>query len=204
MQKGIFYLLLLLGFMGTTGYCSEEQSIGIVNPASCIQDSKYGKFEQDQLEGIKKQMSSLIESTDKELKEVSKKLEDKEYMDGLSPEADKELHAKQEALNEDLSKYHNQLYQTLNQAQYYFIQKMIVIISKAAEEIAAQKKIAMIINKDACFFYNPTLDITTSVISQMDKNYAKDEEIKKISENKEQNKEQGAVEKTLETKEAKK
>jgi len=32
----------------------------------------------------------------------------------------------------------------------------------------------MVVNKDACFYYVPALDVTPSIIAEMDKNYAAD------------------------------
>ena len=29
----------------------------------------------------------------------------------------------------------------------------------------------MVVNKEACFFYNPSLDVTNFVIAEMDKNF---------------------------------
>ncbi|MFA6502608.1 MAG: OmpH family outer membrane protein, partial [Parachlamydiales bacterium] len=99
------------------GYAADTKAMtGTVNFMTVITDSKYGKSEQEQLENIKKQWTKLIEETDKELQDVSTKLEDQDYLDGLSPEAEDELKAKKQNLLQDISKYQNQLYQILNQA----------------------------------------------------------------------------------------
>ena len=164
---------------------ADSALIGIVNFTKCIVESKYGKNEQAQLENIKNQWSTLIEQTDKELRDVAEKLENQDYLDGLSPEAEKELQLKYRALNEDMAKYQNQLYQVLNQANYIFIQKMSSYIAKASEKIAKDKKLQMVLNQEACFYAKPELDVTKSVISQMDRDFSKDEKTKKLSENKE-------------------
>lgn len=156
--------------------------IGVVNFTNCIMESKYGKNEQGQLESIKQQWSSVIEQTEKDLKDVAGKLNDQNYMEGLSTDAASKLKDKYKTLNEDMAKYQNQLYQVMNQANYIFVQKMIGYINKASEEIAAQKKFSMVVNKEACFYHKNDLDITRSIISVMDKNYEKE---KKISEAKE-------------------
>ena len=90
---------------------------------------------------------------------------------------------KYQALNEDMSKYQNQLYQILNQANYYFIQKMQNYISKASEAVAIKENLGMVLNKEACFYTNTNLDITEKVISEMDKNFEKDQKTKQVSEN---------------------
>ncbi len=175
-KKFIFTFLLL------TGAFLSASDVGVVNFTNCIMESKYGKNEQGQLESIKQQWSSVIEQTNKELKEVAGKLEDQNYMEGLSKDAAVQLQGKYKTLNEDMAKYQNQLYQVMNQANYIFVQKMIGYINKASAEIAAQKKFSMVVNKEMCFYSKNDLDITKSIISIMDKNYEKD---KKVSEAKE-------------------
>jgi outer membrane protein len=178
------FLLITILALGLTGgrISAVEASImvGVVNFSTCITESKYGKNEQTQLENIKTQWSSLIEETEKELKSVAAKMED---TDGLSPEAEDELKVKYKALNEDMAKYQNQLYQVLNQANYFFIQKMASYISKASEQVAQEKNLQYVLNKEACFFNKPELEVTKLVIAKMDINYEKDVKSKKISEN---------------------
>jgi outer membrane protein len=157
--------------------------VGVVNFTSCLTDSKFGKQEQQNLENIRKQMSSIMEETEKELKDISSKLEDQEYLDGLSPKAEEELKVKYQSLNEDLMRYQNQFYQVLNQANYQIVQKLSSSISKASEKVAKEKNLSYVMNKDACFYYKPDLEVTTLVIQEMDKNFEIDLKSKKISEN---------------------
>jgi Skp family chaperone for outer membrane proteins len=46
----------------------------------------------------------------------------------------------------------NQYYQVLNQANMKIMQVVGATINTAAEKVAKDKKINMIVNKDACFF----------------------------------------------------
>ena len=183
----LLILILVLGCFGGSLKANDKANIGIVNFGSCVMESKYGKYEQNQFEKIRSQWTSLIEDTEKELKEISAKFEDQEYLDGLSPEAEDEMKAKYRSLYEDMGKYQNQLNQVLSQANYFFIQRMSANISKASESIAKNKKINFIINKDACFYYANNLDLTKDVIHEMNKNYEQDVKEKKISENIDEN-----------------
>jgi outer membrane protein len=180
MNKKIFIAVFLLSLIAKPMFSKEQ--IGVVNFSTCISDSKYGKKEQTQLENIKKQWTTLIEESEKELKDVVSKLEDQEYLEGLSPEATDELKLKYQTLSSDMSKYQNQLYQILNQAQYFFIQKISSQISKACEELAKQKNLNLIVNKEACFYTKKALDITNSTLKVMDKNFERDEKISKEKE----------------------
>jgi len=173
-KRFITGVILLLICSSSAFAMDSKLVIGVVNFMTCLTDSKYGKNEQEQLENIKKQWSSLIEETEKELTDVNAKFEDQDYLDGLSPEAEEELKMKQSALHQDLAKYQNQLYQILNQANYFFIQKMSSNISKASESIAENKKLDLVLNKEACFYNNPKIDITDLVIKQMDQNFDKE------------------------------
>lgn len=158
-------------------------SIGAANFATCITESKFGKKEQENMEGMRKQMSSMIEDTEKELREIATKFEDTEYLDSLSPKAEEELKAKFETLQQDLSRYQNQFYQVLNHAQYQMVQKVSNNISKAAEKVAAEKHLDYVLNKEACFYIRPDLDVTTMIISEMDKNFELDTKSDRFSEN---------------------
>ncbi|HRW58340.1 MAG TPA: OmpH family outer membrane protein [Chlamydiales bacterium] len=181
MKKHVILVSTFLALIFSSAFASSN--FGIVNFHTCITDSKYGQHEQKQMENLRKQWTSLIQETEKEFTAVSKKLNDEDYLDGISPEAEQELKNKYKALGEDLQKYQSQLYQILNQAQYFFIQKMNQNIGQAASEVAKANDLSMIVNKEACFYSNPKLEITKQVIDQMDKNYKKDVKGGKLSEN---------------------
>lgn len=155
----------------------------VVNFANCVQNSKYGKKEIENFNTLNKQMTGMIEDTEKEAKEISKKLEDTEYVDSLSPKAEEELKARYQTLNENLGHYQNQFYQVMQQAQSQLIQRVGSQITKASEKVAKEKKLDYVMNKEACFYYRPELDVTTQVISEMDKNFDEEAKTKKVSEN---------------------
>ena len=184
MKKLILLVALSLSLVGTK-LIAIEPIMGVVNFVTCVTDSKYGKYEQSQLENIRGQWTSLIEDTEKELKELSSKFEDQDYLDSLSPEAEVELKIKYKTLNDDMGKYQGQLYQVLNQANYFFVQKMTQSIAKASEEVAKSKKLDMVINKEACFYNKPNLEVTDLVIKEMDKNFDKEEKTRTAADAKE-------------------
>jgi len=185
MNRKLFSLALALVGITTSNLSALETKslMGVVNFTSCLTESKYGKLEQQNLENMRKQMSSIMEETEKELKDIASKLQDQEYLDGLSPKAEEEMKMKYQALNEDLARYQNQYYQVLNHANYQIIQKLSTSIAKASEKIAKDKNLSYVINKDACFYFKPDLEITAQVISEMDKNFEVDQKSKKVSEN---------------------
>jgi len=165
--------LLIAALLATGSVAAAEQpsKVGIVNFANCITDSKYGKNEQAQFETTRKQMASLIEDTEKQLREISEKFNDKDFLDGLSPEAEDQLKTKFRTLNEELSRYQQQFYSVMNQSQMKLIQAMQGHINEASEKVASSKNLTMVVNKELCFFHLPSLDVTSDVIKEMDKNF---------------------------------
>jgi outer membrane protein len=183
MHKFFLSAAVALGLMASSAVADESPVIGVVNFATCITESKAGKKEQENMESMRKQMSALIEDTEKELREIAAKFEDSEYLDSLSPKAEEDLKVRFQTLQEDLSRYQNQFYQVLNHANYQMIQKMSTTIAKAAEKVAGQRKLDYVMNKEACFYIRSDLDVTTVVINEMDKNYELEMKAQKLSDN---------------------
>lgn len=184
MRKFFFSAAMAFSLIAATASAADGPVIGVVNFTSCITDSKVGKKEQENMESIRKQLASLIEDTEKELKELAGKFDDTEYLDSLSPKAEEELKVKFQTLQEDHGRYQNQFYQVLQHANYQMIQKMSSSIAKASEKIAKSKKLDYVMNKEACFYIRPDLDVTNLVISEMDSNYELDAKAsRKLSDN---------------------
>ncbi len=168
-RKALFALFVVFG-LSTGAFASEaKSSVGIVNFTNCMTDSKTGKQEQASFESLKTQMTSLLEDSEKQLTELSTKFNDPEYMDGLSPEAEEEMKVKFRSLSEEMNRYQNQYYQVLNQANMKIVQTMGAHIQEASEQVAKNKKLTVVMNKEACFFHAAALDVTGLVIAEMDK-----------------------------------
>lgn len=180
--KFFLSLFAAAGLCASTAFAAEESIIGMVNLASCMSESKLGQQEQETLQNVQSQMISLMEDTDKELKEIEGKLKDADYLDSLSPQAEAELQAQREQLARSLGQYQNQFYQMMQQAQYQIYQKVLTNITKASEKIAKEKKLDYILNKEACFYIRPDLDVTNNVISEMDRSFDLDKADKKATQ----------------------
>lgn len=185
MRKYFFSTACALSVLGSTATAAEPPSIGVVNFASCITDSKAGKKEQENMENMRKQLSSLVEDTEKSLREIASKFEDPEYLDSLSPKAEEEMKAKYQMLQDDLNRYQNQFYQVLNHANYQMIQKMSHTISKASEKVASSKNLDYVVNKEMCFYVRSNHDVTNQVIEEMDRTFELEAKSKKVSDNSE-------------------
>lgn len=170
------------GLVASSAVAGDTPVIGIANFATCVTDSKTGKKEQENLESMRRQMANLIEDTEKELREISSKFEDSDYLDSLSPKAEEELKARFQTRQEELARYQNQFYQVMNQMQMQMLHRLNSNIAKAAEKVAHEKKLDYVINKDACFYVRMDLDVTHQVIAEMDKSFELDEKTKKLTD----------------------
>lgn len=146
-----------------------KNEIGIVNFTSCITESKVGKKEQESLETIKNQMTALIKDIENQLNDISSKFSDPDYLDGLTPEGENEQKMKFQALKEEYDRYQNQFYQVMQQANMKLVQTVSSYVNSATDKIAKTKNLALVVNKDACFSFKESFDITQDVINEMDK-----------------------------------
>lgn len=185
----------LLAVVSGPAFADDASLIGVVNFSNCITDSKSGKKEQENMENLRKQMASLIENTEKELREISSKFEDTEYLDSLSPKAEEDLKMKHQALQEDLGRYQQQFYQVLQHAQYQMVQKMSNTIAAAAEKIAQNKNLNYVMNREACFYIRPDLDVTELVVAEMDRAF--DSHSQNLSENSDDSLQLDAIDDTI-------
>ena len=163
--------LLTSIFVAGSAFAADSALIGVVNFASCVTDSKSGQQEEENMQTMRKQIAAMAENTEKELKELTAKLDDTEFVDSLSPKAEEEMRLRVHTLQEDMGRYQNQFYQFLQQAQYQMYQKMSGNIAKASETVAKDKKLDYVINKEACFYIRTDLDVTRDVIAAMDKDF---------------------------------
>lgn len=166
LKKWIFMVVATLGL--TSGAYAEDK-IGVVNFGTCVAESKFGQKEQEALENVKKQVERLVVDIESQLRDVTGKLQDSDYMDGLSPEGEQELKAKFQSLSEEHQRYQGQYYQMMQQANMQLLQKMGGYVNAATEAIAKQSGYTLIVSKDVCFSFSDSKDITGLVVAEMDK-----------------------------------
>jgi outer membrane protein len=197
-----YTLILLIAFSSMFSsklYSKDRATIGVVNFTTCVTNSKFGKQEQGNFDKLREQMTSMIEESQKELQEMSAKLDDADYVDGLSPKAEEELKMKFQTKNQDMQRLQNQYYQVLQQANMQVMQKMNQNVSTAAEAVAKQKNLNLVMNKEACFYHKPTLEVTDLVIAEMNKTYEVEEKKKKLAEKTEEKASENQVSKNTST-----
>jgi outer membrane protein len=172
-MKKILILLSSALLLASCPAHADELKIGFVNVKNCMEKSKVGVDEKNTFEALKKQMTDALEKSDKELVDLAKKLEDQDYLDSLSPAAEEELRVRFDNLSQDFSRYQNQYYQLLQQANYKMIHTLHDSISQASEEVRAKNKLTIIMNQDSAFAVASSLDVTEAVINEMNQRYEK-------------------------------
>lgn len=167
---GLLCACLLMASKGVA-HAESKNQIGIVNFGTCVSESKLGKHEQEAMENIKNQMTHLIKDIEDQLKDLTGKLSDSDFLDGLSPEGEQELKMKYAQLREEHERYQGQFYQVMQQANMKLVQTVSSYVNSATGKIAKAKKLNLVVNKDACFSFDESFDITQLVVDEMDKAY---------------------------------
>lgn len=181
-MKLLRYLFIVVGAAGlflSAAPCSASDvpsnpKVAVIDFKKCVEQSKLGKQEQGNFEALKKQMEKSLEEKEKEYNELAGKLNDPDYLDSLSPEAETELKRKFRALNQDMQQIQAQFYQTLQQTNFKIIQKLQEEVKKAAATYAEKNKIDFIANEEGSFYANPKLEISTDIVAIMDQRFEKD------------------------------
>lgn len=172
MKKTICLTLttLLLGFKATA-----LSATGIVNPTSCMEKSKFAAAKRSELDSFGKELQAKLETLHKEYKELEDKLKNTEYVDSITPEAEKNLENEKAAKAQKLGMAQSEFSQMMQQKQMEFYQSLQENIGIAAAEVATEKELANIASKDLFFFFDSNLDVTDDVIAKMDQIYEKKE-----------------------------
>ena len=184
MKKVLFCLTALFGGLlavGATKAETQPPKIGMVNFKKCVEESKLGKSEQSLFEGQKKQMEQELEKKQKEIKDLAPKFND-EYLDSLTPEAEKELKGKFQKINEEFTEQQNQFFQAMDQSHLSRMQKIYDMTAKASEAVAKEKKLDLVLNDEVCFYHDKKVDgfdVTGDVIKKLDELFAQSEKEKK-------------------------
>lgn len=173
MRRWTFSALLglLMPLCASAADASGAAKIGTVNFKLCVEESKLGKQEQASFEAMKKQMENVVEEKEKTLNDLANKLNDADQLDLMSPEAETELKRKFRGLSQEMSQIQQQFYQTLQQANFKIVQTLSEAVNKAAEQVAKDQKLDLVLNDETCFFANKALDVSTKVVTEMDRQF---------------------------------
>lgn len=146
-------------------------SIGVVNFKRCVEDSKYGKFQRQSFEGMRKEMESNLEKKEKKLQEIVKNFDNPDYVDGLSPEAEEKAKDEYRSISQDLAQMQQQYYQMLSQVNQKALMVLADEVATSSREVAGKKGLSVVLNDEGCFYYAESYDISADVVKAMDQHY---------------------------------
>jgi outer membrane protein len=171
-------LVSVSGLMAADKPATAEASgtkIGFVNFRKAVEESKLGKAQQSAFEAMQNQMEASLLELQKGLNEITTKLSDEDYLDGLSPEAENELKHKYRAMTQELTRTQSQYMQTLQDANMKVLQLISAEVADAAKEVASVKGLDLIVNEEAAFYHKPSMDLSSQVVAQMDAKYEREQ-----------------------------
>lgn len=173
--KSMIAVVLATLFMSLPSMVSAANAkIGVVNFKHCLDESQLGKQEQARFDTLKKQMETTIEEKEKELNALAPKFTE-EYLDTLTPEAERDLKEKFRNLSQELSGQQNQFYQQLNQVNFQIMQNINNAIAKAAQKVAKDRGLELIVNEEATYYFDESLDCSAEVVKAMNDNFVQDQ-----------------------------
>lgn len=173
--------LIALGVVGPLR--ASEPRLGVVDFRACMEDSKYGRQEITSIEAMQNQMVNQMEALQKELQEVANQLQDPEFRDSISPETEEQLNLKGRQLSQELSRGQQIFQQMLQQAQMKMVQVMSMHIMRASQIVAASKKLDMVVNQEAVFYFPSTADVTVDVVAEMNRLYDQEVDEESLASN---------------------
>ncbi|MFS8563722.1 MAG: OmpH family outer membrane protein [Rhabdochlamydiaceae bacterium] len=166
-------LLVLLTMASSLCAADVVPKLGVVDFDTCATESKMGKEESTSFSTLQSQAMADMQSMEKERQELAKKLNDQDYLDGLSPEEQTELNQKMQNQQMKMQLAGENYEKTLRQTYQNMEEKLSASIKTASESVAKEKKLEMVIPSRLCIYSLPTLNVTAEVIKKMDESAEK-------------------------------
>ena len=171
MFKKVFYLMSMLALLGCLSLQANQTKVGIVSVYECAKQTKLSKVEQENLQKMKQQFENQFTEKEKERNELAKQFEDPNFLDGLTPDKEKELNEQLQKMNQELMMMEGQFSQTINMAYNQFVTLINYAIKQACEKIAQEEQLDLVQRSDNLFYFQNYLDLTSKVVVEMDKQY---------------------------------
>lgn len=146
-------------------------SIGFVNFKRCVEESKYGKYQRQHFDGMRKEMEASLEKKEKKLQEIVTNFDNPDYVDGLSPEAEAKAKDEYRSIGQDIAQMQQQYYQMLSQVNQKALMVLAEEVGNSAKEVAATKGLSVVLNDETSFYYAEPYDISEDVVKIMDKHF---------------------------------
>lgn len=166
-----FIVVLSSSLFGSEGTSIQSQKIGTINLRRCVEESLLGKKEQNELESIKKHYTKSIGKLEEELTAIYNKLQDEEYMEGLSSAACDELKKEFDEKSAEYQALMGQFQQEISQKNTKCLQNLFTKVREAANAVCKNKKLDIVLNDEAVLAISSDYDQTDDVIKILDESF---------------------------------
>jgi outer membrane protein len=148
---------------------SLSAEIGFVDFGRVLQTSSKAKAEEKQLQSLQKELEDQVNKVEKEVNGLAEKLQNPDYVDSLSQEAEQDQRNKLRMMAEERMRLIQNVTGQYQQAQQRFYQQVGMMVAKASAELATTRKLDAVLNREALFYADPKIDCTDEIIKLMDK-----------------------------------
>ena len=153
---------------------TDANKYGVVNFRRCIEETKTGQKEEQSFNQMKTELTAMAEGREKEIQEIMAKLQDSDFIDSISPEEEQKLKQEFAMKNQEMRMFENQFYQTMNQANFQLLHKIRQEAQSASAKVGEKEGVLLIVDEETCFFAHPALNLTDSIIAQMNDDFVDD------------------------------
>lgn len=140
---------------------------GVVNFNACLTDSKQGIKSRQTMEALNNKLVQSLGDIDKQLADIDAKLNDQNYRDGLSPQADEQLRQSHDKLAQERDAMRTSFSQQFSQTQMSLFQDLMDQVAVASKKIAQRKNLQMIFSGESVTYFDPDLDVTSDIVQEL-------------------------------------
>jgi outer membrane protein len=165
-MKNVWKVLGILSILAGT---SAHADFGYVDFSRILQNSSRAKQEEKSLQALQKELEDQVTKVEKELTTLAERLQDPDYIDSLSQEAEQEQRGRLRMMSEERMRLIQQVSQRFQQAQQQVLQSLGGLVAQASAEVAKTKRLSGVLNREAFFFADSSMDCTDAVMNLLDK-----------------------------------
>ncbi|HMS85614.1 MAG TPA: OmpH family outer membrane protein [Nitrospira sp.] len=154
-------------------YAGDSARVGVMDQQRVFERSKTGKAALEEMDRYTKTRQNIIDSDEKELKELQQSLEDPntKLADSVRQEKEEQLRGKVEAYQHRVQEFNREVQQKRGEMVAEYSRK----ISVAAQAVAQKEGYAAILDKGndsvlrIVLYHQAALDVTESVVKEFDR-----------------------------------
>jgi outer membrane protein len=154
-------------------FAGDALRVGVMDQQMVMERTKGGKLAMEDVKGYSMTRQKIIHSDEQELKDLEQSLQDPnvKLTDEAKHEKEEQLRSKMDAYQRRLQEFNREVQQKQRETGVEFAQKL----AAAAKVVAQKEGYTAIVDKGneaiirIVLYYQPTLDVTDSVIKEFDR-----------------------------------